>query len=886
VALSPGTRLGPYEILSPLGAGGMGEVYKARDTRLERTVAIKVLPSDTSTNPELRARFEREARAIAALDHPHICALHDVGEQDGVDYLVMQYLEGETLASRLARTKDALPVSQVVKVAIEIADALDKAHRAGITHRDLKPANIMLTKSGAKLLDFGLAKLRRPDATSSISGMTCLATTTMSTAHGTILGSLHYMAPEQVEGRDSDARSDIWALGAVMYETATGKRPFDGDSPASIIGAILRDSPPPISLGQPLSPPALAHVVAICLMKDPDDRWQSAADIVHELRWTPVDTTPSQVASRSWHTAVASTVAGLAILGAGLALTIPRGSPAVDARLMRFEITTPPTDSTNAHALALSQDGRSLAFVAAHDGASRLWVRMLDQPVSRSLPGSEGATYPFWSPDGRRLGFFAEGKLKRIDLPDGVPQVLGDAPEGRGGTWNADDVIVFAPGTVGPLMRTSAAGGKPVAVTQVPSGRGSHRWPQFLPDGRRFLFFTTFVPRDARGTYLGSLDSPDVSLVLSGDTTALFTPDALLFVRQSELVAVRFDAGTGTTSGEPIPIAQDVGVAAGAFRSAFAVSLSGIVVHRAMPSGLRQLAWVDRAGHQLGTVGPPDEYALSTVALSPDEQRVLVARQTQSNTDVWMIDVVRGVVSRVTSEQSTDAGGLWSRDGRFMFFHSDRHGVFDVFRGPLGSSGDSVRVTSFAEPTVAHSFSPDDQLLVYALASPETGSDLWMMRMSGEQQVSPVVKTAGDDHSAELSRDGKWLLYASNLSGRTEVYLQSFPLAGERVQVSRGGGAQPRWRRDGGELFYLAPNGDLIAVPIATASNERTPKPGAPVPLFRTRLATGAGITNAPTFLKPQYAVARDGRFLMNVALEAPPTAPIGVVVNWPSLLD
>lgn len=878
--LKIGARLGPYEILTPLGAGGMGEVYKARDTRLDRTIAIKVLPSETSNDPELRARFEREAQAIAALDHPHICALHDVGEHDGVRYLVMQHLEGETLASRLARANGPLPLDQVLKIAIEIADALDKAHRAGITHRDLKPANIMLTRSGTKLLDFGLAKLREPSVPVGVAGLTNLATTAPDTAHGTILGTLHYMAPEQVEGRQADARSDIWALGAVIYETATGKRPFGGESPASIISAILRDVPPPISTAQPLSPQGLEHVVATCLMKDPDDRWQSAADIVHELKWAPAAATLPRAASRRSYAAVAWTVAALAVLGAGVALMVALRRPAVDARLMRFEIATPP--SANFHALALSLDGRSLAFVADHDDASHLWVRRLDQAASRPLPGTNGATFPFWSPDGRALGFFAGGKLKRIDLPDGVPQVLADAVAGRGGTWNTDGVIVFAPGTVGPLMRIPAAGGKPVAVTKLSTERGSHRSPQFLPDGRHFLFFTALVPLEARGTFMGSLDSLDVTPVLADANAAVYAAGALLFMRQSSLVAVRFNATTGAVAGEPITIAEDVPVVTGAFRGAFAASPAGIVVHRANPPGLRQLAWIDRSGKQLGTIGPPDENGLVNPALSPDEQRVMVGRVLQGNPDAWEIDVARGVLSRMTTEASNEGGPIWSPDGRFRVFYSDRNGVFDVFRAPAGGTGDSIRLTDFPESTVPQALSPDGQLLVYAAQSAVTGSDLWVMRMSGDRQASPLVKTAADDHGAQLSTGGKWLVYESNVSGRTEVYVQSFPTARERVQVSKGGGVQPRWRPDGRELFYIAPNGDLMAVPIATAADERALKPGVPVWLFRTRLVVS---TPAPTFIKPQYAVARDGRFLMNVALEPPPRKPIEVVVNWAALL-
>ena len=422
--MEPGTRFGPYEIVAPLGAGGMGEVYRARDTRLDRTVAIKVLPAEIAADLASRARFEREARAIAALDHPHICPIHDVGEHHGTQYLVMQYLDGETLAARLARAKGPLPNDQSLRIATEIADALDKAHRAGITHRDLKPANIMLTKSGAKLLDFGLAKLRGPVSPISMSGMTRLATAAPKTAHGTILGTVQYMAPEQVEGHEADARSDIWALGAVIYEMVTGTRPFTGDSPASIIGSILKDTPPPISSRQPLLPPALDHIVHRCLEKDREERWQSAADLMHELKWVrdrsseaaAVPTRDRRSIRRAWSAAVVSAVAALAL--AALASVYFRSAPA--ARLpTRFDIAIPPTK--DALSIALSRDGRQLAFVANAEGASRLFVRAFDQVAPKLLPGTDGASDPFWAPDGKAIGFFADGKLKRVDLAGRSP---------------------------------------------------------------------------------------------------------------------------------------------------------------------------------------------------------------------------------------------------------------------------------------------------------------------------------------------------------------------------------------------------------------------------------------------------------------------------------
>jgi len=581
----------------------MGEVYKARDTRLDRTVAIKVLPADFAADAGLRERFEREAKLIAALSHPHICALHDVGRQENTDFLVMEHLDGETLETRL--TKRALPTDQALQLAIQIADALAAAHRAGIVHRDLKPGNVMLTRTGAKLLDFGLAKAAAP----AVAGRLSMLPTTPPglTQQGTILGTFQYMAPEQLEGRDADARTDIFAFGAVLYEMLTGRRAFDAASHASLIAAILERDPPPVSLLRPRTTAALDRIVAKCLVKDPEARWQSARDLHDELRWT-AESRSASVASHAERAAgskvrerVLAAVAALAVTAAGAVIWLSLQSPAPEPIVTRFEIPTPPT--TTATSFALSPDGRQLAYVATTDGQSRLWIRPLNETSAHALAGTEGATYPFWAPDGRTIGFFAESKLKRVDFDGGAPQVLTDTtPQARGGTWSAEDVILFAPDsgnfrTTSVLVRVPASGGTPVAVTRLTEGERSHRWPQFLPDGRSFLFFSAIAGPEIQGVYRGSLDDSTQRRVLATDASGLFVlPDHFLFVRGDALMTARFDAASGTVIGEPLAIAQPIGRDAGTFSDMFSAS-PDVLAYRSTGGGQRrQLVWVDRAG--------------------------------------------------------------------------------------------------------------------------------------------------------------------------------------------------------------------------------------------------------------------------------------------------
>ncbi|MGH9255514.1 MAG: protein kinase domain-containing protein [Vicinamibacterales bacterium] len=888
MALASGTRLGPYAITTPLGAGGMGEVYKATDTRLDRTVAVKVLPEHVASDPELKQRFEREAKTLAALSHPHICPVFDVGSQDGIAFLVMEYLEGETLEQRLK--KGALPIDQALPIGIQVVDALAAAHRAGIVHRDLKPGNVMLTKSSAKLLDFGLAKT----GAHAIAGSLSMLPTTPPglTAQGTILGTFQYMAPEQLEGKEADARADLFAFGALLYEMLTGKKAFEGKSHASLISAILKDEPPPISQAQPLAPPLLDRVVKKCLAKDPEARWHSAHDLHDELIW--IGEVPSHVAlaapavrrgSRerfAWIVAALSLVI-IAALVVPATLYVRRAAP--EPVVTRLDVVTPAT--SDAFSFALSADGRKLVFVANGEKGSLLWVRSLDQVTAQPLAGTEGASLPFWAPDGGAVGFFADGKLKRIDFAGGAPQILTDAPQGRGGTWGRDGVIVFAPSSTGGLMSVVATGGTPVPVTSLAAGQGSHRWPQFLPDGRRFLFLMFLGEVETHGVYVASLDDAEPTLVLAAETAAAYArPGYLLRVSQGVLVAQSFDETRATLVGEPVPLAQAVGENDGTARSAFSVSATGVLAHRAGAGGPRQLVWVDRLGKMQVGVGVSDENAPANLALASDGQRVAVQRTVQGNLDVWLMDIGRNVTSRFTFDGASDTRPVWSPDGRQVAFASSRKGRNgDLFVKPASGAADEQPLLLNAQDKAPVDWSPDGRVLLFAAQDPKTASDLWALPLTADRKPFPVVQTGFDEIEGQFSPDGRWLAYASNESGRYEIYVRPFADDGGKWQVSTGGGTQPRWRPDGEELFYIAPDNRMMAVPLGLAADGRSVEAGAPAALFPTRLVTGANVAVGGFNARAQYAVARDGRFLMTVTADDAVASPITIVQNWDAAL-
>jgi len=884
--LATGTRLGPYEIISPLGAGGMGEVYRARDSKLNRDVALKVLPDQFALDPDRLARFRREAQVLASLNHPNIAGIYGLEDAGGFGALVLELVEGPTLADRIAQ--GSIPLDAALPIARQIAEALEAAHERGIIHRDLKPANIKVRPDGTvKVLDFGLAKALEPSHGPADVSQSPTITSPAMTRMGVILGTAAYMSPEQAKGRAADKRSDVWAFGCVLYEMLTGKRAFGGDDVSDTMAFILTKDPDWIGLPAN-TPGSIRRLLRRCLEKDRTRRLADVADARIEIdeALTAPDAELAGVpgVSRGRRERIAWSVAGVLAVLLVIALipaTLYIRRPVAEPLPTRFEIQTPPT--SNPTSFALSPDGRQLAFVATAEGAPRLWVRPLDQVTTQTLGGTEGASYPFWAPDGRAIGFFAGGKLKRIDLAGGTPQVLADAPSERGGTWNRDGVIVFAPAAFSPLMRVAATGGTPVAVTRLVAGEGSHRWPQFLPDGRRFLFSMGFGRSATHGVYVGALAGGEPTRVLEAETAAQYAPPgALLLVRQGVLVALGFDETRGVVSGEPIPVAQAVGSDLGVARGTFSVSATGVLAHRAGGAELRQLVWVDRAGTVRGTVGPPDENALGNPELAPDGRRVAVQRSVQGNVDVWLIEVGRGVPSRFTFDASADGEPLWSPDGRRVGFRSTRSAAMDLFEKPASGAADEQSLLVTAEPKTPLAFSPDGRLLLYVNQDPKTGADLWALPVGeskGDRKPFPVVQTAFDEAAGQFSPDGRWLAYQSNESGPVEVYVRPFPGPGGKSQVSMAGGNQPRWRPDGKELFYVAPDGRLMAVSIGVGADKQTLETGAPVPLFATRLASGSGITGVVT--KPQYAVAPDGRFLMNVAVEEATGSPITVVLNW-----
>jgi Tol biopolymer transport system component/predicted Ser/Thr protein kinase len=879
MALTVGARLGPYEIQSAIGAGGMGEVYKARDTRLDRLVAIKVLPAHVASDPDLKQRFEREARTLAALSHPHICPMFDVGHQEGIDFLVMEYLEGETLATRLER--GALALDQAIQYAIQIADALDKAHRKGIVHRDLKPGNVMLTRSGVKLLDFGLAKQQPAGVVSGSSVAVTMASPL--TGQGMILGTLHYMAPEQVEGKDADARSDIFSFGAIVFEMTTGKRAFEGTSAASVMAKILEHDPPPMSTPQRITPPALDRVVRKCLAKDPEARWHSAHDLHDELRW--IAEAPSPVAGGSPATrrrggerlAWGAALTVVTVIAAALGFRALRPAPALAE--LRLEITAPPT--TDPTSLAISPDGTWVAFAATVEGQSRLFLRSLSSGSTRTLPGTEGAQYLFWSPDSRSIGFLGENRLKRIDIDSGSVQALVNAPGMRGGAWNRDGVILFARSTGSSIHQVSATTGgegTPVLQLQLPK-QANHRFPQFLPDGRHFLYYVQGTP-EARGVYVGQLDGLETRRVLDADAAAVYSVGQLLFVQQGTLFAQAFDPVGLSLTGAPSPLAEHVTVDAANNLAALSASAVGPIVYRTGGRAAeRQFAWFDRSGKEIERVGSPDTAAPTDPSMSPDGRRLALFRTSDGNRDIWLIDLARGVLTRFASDVAGDVSPIWSSDGTRVVFSSHRNrtdGVFDLYQRPTVGAGNEERLLTTGETMVATDWSSDGRFLLYRSLSRKTGWDIWALPVAGDGKHFPVVQTNFEERDAQFSPDGKWIAYQSIETGRVEIYVQSFP-AGARTQISTTGGAQVRWRRDGKELFYIALDGRLMAVPVELPANGQTVEPGRPVALFETHI--GGAVQG---FNKQQYVVSSDGqRFLMNVSPDEASTAPITVLVNW-----
>jgi eukaryotic-like serine/threonine-protein kinase len=850
----------------------MGEVYKALDTRLDRTVALKVLPAHLSSDLDLRRRFEREARAISALSHPNICTLYDIGEADGQEFLVMEFLDGETLAARL--THGPMPIDDVVRYGIDIADALEKAHRQGIIHRDLKPGNIVLTKSGAKLLDFGLAKWMPQDESSILGRATDI--TMPLTTRGTLLGTIPYMSPEQLETKELDARTDIFAFGAILYEMATGVRAFNATSNASLIASILREEPVAPSRLRDITPRPLDQIIRTCLAKNPDDRFQSAHDVKLALQMlgnaSPADLI-EESRQRPW--LVPSIIAAIVFAAMAVAgMTFLRRDPP-KARVIRFTVAPPPGATLpslgEGGGLALSPDGRYLVFEATTpEGRTYLWLRALDSEVADMIEASEGGEYPFWSPDGRSIAFFADGKLKRVNLPDGPAQTIADAPTGRGGTWSTDGTIVFSPATPGPLYRVAAAGGQPQQVTKITRETYSHRWPAFVDD-ETFVYVAQSQNPSQRGIFAATLDGRTNKRLLPMPAAVAFAKPHLYFVRDHVLVRQELDTGSLELTGEPSTITDRVVFYADRAYVPITAAENGTTAFRRDGAANMRLVWYARDGRRLGALGELGEY--EGVSLSPDGTRIAHGYfDANESLNHIALATGNGVPRRFTFSRGNQYSPIWAPDGMRLAFSDDHAGVDTLTVKELGGSGaERPAIPRPPSSTYAQSWSPDGKTILYRTQDKSTGFDVMAVSLETSKSA-PYLQGPGDQAQAQFSPDGRWVAYTSTESGRPEVYVQPYPATGAKWQVSVAGGEQPRWRRDGRELFYLAPDRNLMSLPIPVSGAFDAESPRV---LFATNIPFGdVNVSQA-------YDVTPDGeRFLIAAADPATPQSAITVIAR------
>ncbi len=936
-----GQTVSHYHVLQKLGAGGMGVVYKAEDTRLRRFVALKFLPEEIARDPQALSRFQREARAASALNHPNICTVYDIGEHEGRVFIVMEYLEGVTLKRRIAKPLipspspqgrgwpagpgegargTGLPIDTLLDLAIQIADGLDAAHTKGIVHRDIKPANIFVTARGqAKILDFGLAKLfhvgedihgasRRQEGAPMEDTPSASISPAPLTHSGVVLGTAAYMSPEQAEGKSSDARSDIFSFGAVLYEMLTGCRAFSGDSTVSTLSAILRDQPKPVAEIVSGVPRELDRIVTRCLQKDPGRRYQHAGDLKMDLEEVAADLLGHE------KTDVAAGLAGqkergdikspldralpwaaVAILLVGLILVAVayRRSERAPTSAVISQIPPPAKSTfefgpTSAAAPQLSPDGRRLAFVAnGPQEEPLLWVRSLDSDQARPLEGTEDVRTPFWSPDGAYLAFFARGKLKKVAVSGGPPVDICGAPNGRGGTWSPDGIILFAPTSESPLFRVPADGGTPTPVTRLEDlpQMLSHRWPQFLADNRHFLFYAvSYSPELSGGTYVGSLDGGKPKLLLSGATNAVYAPPGyLLFAQDGGLMAQRFNPARLELSGDPIPIANPVRTLPTAWHVMASASQNGILAYSPETAANSwQLQWFDRRGKAMGSIGGAQFFRAPH--LSPDGKKfavVIGALPGLYASDIWLFDLAQGIPTRLTFNWSSTRGLVWSPDGTRLAFFASRNGMYYLNE----KSADGMRP---AQPLIQdnsledapNSWSSDGRYIAFTRADMRggTGSHIWMLPLFGDRKPFAFLQSESNESEASFSPNGKWLAYVSDESGRDEVYVVPFPRRSGRWQVSTEGGAHPRWRRDGKELFYLSRTKKLMAVGVQEDGD--TLAIGSAQTLFQTN-------PPATQWASWTYDVTPDGKkFLVVTRQPAPPSAEsITLVANWPALL-
>ncbi|HSB10874.1 MAG TPA: protein kinase [Blastocatellia bacterium] len=890
MSISSGTKVGPYEILSQLGAGGMGEVYRARDTRLNRDVAIKVLPASFAADEDRLRRFEQEAQATSALNHPNILTVHDFGTHEGAPYIVAELLEGEELRESLSH--GAIPPRKAIAYATQIASGLAAAHDKGIVHRDLKPENVFITADGrVKILDFGLAKLRaRASEAGSDSNV---QTQKVMTDPGVVMGTVGYMSPEQVRGQNIDHRTDIFSFGLILYEMLAGRRAFTSDSAIEVMNAILKEQPPELSETNSKINPALEQIVRRCIEKKPEMRFHSAHDLGFALSTltAPSDSRLETAASLPAVTEAArrptlfgnarlAWIAAFVLLLVALsmaAVAYLRPAPAV-ARAYKLS-ALPPEKATlmSGQAPVISPDGSRIAFVAIDEtGRSLIFLRPLDSLTAQPLAGTDGAFYPFWSPDSRSLGFFANGKLKRIEAGGGQPMTLADAPVARGGSWNRDGVIIYTPTPPSPTLRISASGGEPTAIMSVDFARGQkpRLFPQFLPDGRHYLYFSPAGQKPGTPIVgVASLDSEENKQLLNAGSAAVYAPPGyLLFRRETTLVAQHFDVTKLELSGEPFPVAEQVGFDGLSFQTLASASDNAVLAYQSMGTGNSQLVWFDREGKQLGMVGSPGDY--SGLALSPDNKRLAFQRVDDTgNVDVWLMEFGANSFSRFTFEPVVEFSPVWSPDGSRIAFAAVE-GPPNIFQKLSSGAGEVVPLFKSLLAKLPRDWSSDGHYIICETVGLTTRWDLWVLSLSGESKFEMFLQTPNNEQRPCFAPSGRWVAYESDESGKKEVYVRSFPASGAKWQVSSGGGTQPRFTRDGKELLYVSADRKIMAAPVKTdgASFES----GAPKALFETHI-----------FIKEdrpgnQYAVTSDGqRFLINSTISSTGGSPISVLVNW-----
>ncbi|HEX7139759.1 MAG TPA: protein kinase [Vicinamibacterales bacterium] len=865
-----GSRLGPYEVISRIGAGGMGEVFRARDTRLDRTVAIKILPAEFADNAQLKTRFEREAKAISQISHPHICALHDVGSTEGVEYLVLEFLEGETLADRI--TRGPLPIADVLRFGSQIASALACAHRAGIVHRDLKPGNVMLTKSGAKLLDFGLAR-----------SAPAFVSTTDATQHkpltqeGTILGTFQYMSPEQLAGEEVDARTDIFAFGAVLYEMLTGARAFEGKSRTSIVAAVLTGSPRPPSSIRPMTPPALEHVIAKCLARERDDRWESAADIASQLDWIGGTASGEGTAMRAAKPARRGAM--FAVFGIALVLAVAAIVAGFYARRqlrlaeqpVRSELaTSEPLTPSLFGAVRLSPDGTQLLTLVGQSGKPSIALRNLATGETKKLAGTEGAIFPFWSPDSQHIAFFAGGKLRRIGAGGGTVQTICDAKQGRGGSWGRGGVIVFATDLGGPLLRVDESGGTPVPVTHQATPTETHRHPAFLPDGKTFLFMARVDNDDV--VFAGSTDGKLRKKIVDHASKAEFARGRLFFVRDGNLVSQPFDPGKLEVSGTLTPVADHVEYFKVRAIGNFSVTDTKLV-YVSEASGLSEIVVHDRNGRITETHAGANRYRI--LDISPDDKTLAVAINDHfEEGDVWLVQLEGGTKSRFTFTNGGALSGAFSPDGTRLATSTGFFGQTIAIHLRSVVSNEVQKIFEEARACIVTGWSHDGRYLVVDTQDSKTGFDVQKIDVA-TKAITPVVQGPADEVAPSLSPDGKWLAYVSMESGAPEVYVTSFPSGEGKWQATQDGGNAPHWSRDGKQLFYVKDD-RLTAIDFREGA----------VPQFGAATALPVTIVSDRVFLNSYsaYAVTTDGRFVTTQPVgDTQPT--IHLVTNWNATL-